>query len=227
VADSLKLGVTIDVVSDVICPWCFLGKRRLDKALASAADISIKVAFRPFFLDPTIPPEGMDRRTYLVNKFGEGRLSSLHDPLIAAGKEDGVPFHFEKITRTPSSLNAHRLLRWAQMIGSQSQVKEALFMAYWRWGQDISDLDVLTTIAIVNGFRREDIRRLLESDEDVQNVLEEAQLAQRIGITGVPTFLINRKYAMVGAQPVAALLDMIRKAAAEPVALGLSPASPS
>jgi predicted DsbA family dithiol-disulfide isomerase len=208
--------VTVDMVSDVICPWCFLGKRRLDKAIAMVPEIEVEVAFRPFFLDPTIPPEGMDRRDYMVRKFGEERLKTIHDPLIAAGKEDGVPYDFGKITRTPSSMNAHRLLRWAHLIGSQRTVKEALFTAYWSWGKDISDIEVLKTIAIVNGLNGPEIAEELATDRDKREVLEEAQMAQQIGVTGVPTFIINRKYGVVGAQPAEALAGMIRKAAAEP-----------
>jgi predicted DsbA family dithiol-disulfide isomerase len=205
--------VIIDMVSDVICPWCFLGKRRLDKALAQLPDINAKVSFRPFFLDASLPPEGMDRHTYLVRKFGEERVKTLHDPLIAAGKEDDVPYAFDKITRTPNTLNAHRLLRWAHVIGSQRTVKEALFMAYWSWGQDISSVEVLKTIAIVNGLNGDEIAEELATDRDKKEVLEEAQLVQNIGVTGVPTFIINRKYGVVGAQPVAGLVEVIRKAA--------------
>jgi predicted DsbA family dithiol-disulfide isomerase len=205
--------VHIDVVSDVICPWCFLGKRRLDKALAGMPEIKVEVAFRPFFLDPTIPMEGMDRREYLINKFGEERLKTLHDPLVEAGKLDGVPYDFEKITRTPNTLNAHRLSRWAQVVGSQRTVMEALFMAYWSWGQDISDPEVLSTIATVNGLHGGDIKDLLATDADKQDVIDEARMVQQIGVTGVPTFIFNRKYGAVGAQPVAALQAMIRKAA--------------
>jgi predicted DsbA family dithiol-disulfide isomerase len=205
--------VIIDMVSDVICPWCFLGKRRLDKALAQLPEINAKVSFRPFFLDASLPPEGMDRHTYLVRKFGEERVKTLHDPLIAAGKEDDVPYAFDKITRTPNTLNAHRLLRWAHVIGSQRTVKEALFMAYWSWGQDISSVEVLKTIAIVNGLNGDEIAEELATDRDKKEVLEEAQLVQNIGVTGVPTFIINRKYGVVGAQPVAGLVEVIRKAA--------------
>ena len=128
---EINISLKIDVVSDVICPWCFLGKRRLDKALAMVPEVTAEVVFRPFFLDPTIPREGMDRRAYMVAKFGEERLKTIHDPLIAAGKEDGVPYQFDKITRTPNTMNAHRLLRWAQQEGVQAAVAEALFMAYW------------------------------------------------------------------------------------------------
>jgi predicted DsbA family dithiol-disulfide isomerase len=209
------MTVMIDMVSDVICPWCFLGKRRLDKALAQLPDIEVQVAFRPFFLDPTIPAAGMDRKDYLTAKFGRERLKTLHDPLIAAGNEDGVPFAFDKVTRTPSSLNAHRLMRWAHIVGSQRTVKEALFMAYWSWGQDISDITVLKTIATVNGLHGDDIADLLATDTDKAAVLEEARLATEIGITGVPTFIINRKYGVTGAQPTATLMQVIRQAASE------------
>ncbi len=207
--------VSIEVISDVICPWCFLGKRRLDKAIASVPEIEVEVNFRPFFLDPTIPPEGLDRHQYMVAKFGEERLKTIHDPLIAAGKEDGVPYDFDKITRTPSSVNAHRLLRWSHHIGSQRTVAEALFMAYWSWGQDISDIEVLKTIAIVNGLNGPEIAEELAGDRDKKEVMEEAGLAQQIGVTGVPTFVVNRKYGATGAQPAAALADLIRKVAAE------------
>jgi predicted DsbA family dithiol-disulfide isomerase len=207
--------VSIDVVSDVICPWCFLGKRRLDKALAALPEIEVEVTYRPFFLDPTIPPEGLDRHSYMLNKFGVERLKTLHDPLIAAGKEDGVPYAFDQITRTPNSLNAHRLSRWAQVSGVQRTVMEALFMAYWSWGQDISNIDVLKTIATVNGLHGEDIANLLATDADKSDVIEEASMAQNIGVTGVPTFIFNRKYGAAGAQPVAVLMEMIQRAAAD------------
>jgi predicted DsbA family dithiol-disulfide isomerase len=209
--------LTIDVVSDVVCPWCFLGKRRLDKALAGVEGIKAEVTFRPFFLDPTIPEQGLDRQTYMTNKFGAERLKTIHDPLIAAGKEEGIAYAFDSITRTPSSLNAHRLSRWAQVVGHQRTVMEALFVAYWCWGKDISDIEVLKTIAVVNGLQGDDIANLLATDADKADVLQEAQHAQQIGVTGVPTFIFNQKYAMVGAQPVSALVEMIRKVSSEEV----------
>jgi predicted DsbA family dithiol-disulfide isomerase len=207
--------ISVDMISDVICPWCFLGKRRLDKAIAMVPEIAVEVNFRPFFLDPTIPAEGLDRHTYLVAKFGEERLKTIHDPLIAAGKLDGVPYEFDKITRTPSSLNAHRLVRWAHLIGSQRTVMEALFTAYWSWGQDVSDIQVLKTIAIVNGLNGDEIAEELAGDRDKKEVLEEARLAQEIGVSGVPTFVMNRKYGATGAQPVESLVALMRKVAAE------------
>lgn len=211
----MKPSVHIDVISDVVCPWCFLGKRRLDAAVKLTPDIAVRVLFRPFFLDPAIPPEGLNRRDYLAGKFGEGALDGIHGQLTAIGKAEGVPYAFDKITRSPNSLNAHRLLRWAAVAGTQAQVMEALFLAYWSWGQDISDIGVLKAIAIVNGFRGEDIERVLHSDEGVKEVMEEVAMAGRMGVSGVPTFILNQKYGVAGAQPAEVLANVIRKAAAD------------
>lgn len=205
----------IDVVSDVICPWCFLGKRRLDKALSTLPQVKTEVVFRPFFLDPTIPPEGLDRHTYLLSKFGAEHLATMHDPLIAAGKEDGVPYEFDKITRTPNTLNAHRLSRWAQQAGVQDTLMQGLFMAYWHYGQDVGDTKVLKTIAIINGLNGDDVEALLQGDTDVESVRAEVLQAQAVGITGVPTFVLGNRYAVVGAQSAEYLADAISKVVSE------------
>ena len=207
--------ITIDVVSDVICPWCFLGKRRLDKALALIPEIKAEISFRPFFLDPTIPPEGLGRHEYMAAKFGEERLKTIHDPLIKAGKEDGVPYHFEKITRTPNTMDAHRLLRWAQIEGKQPEIAEALFMAYWSEGRDVGDHQVLAEVAAANGMNREKVLKALGTDLDKNEVLKETTQAQQMGVTGVPTYIINQKYGVVGAQNAATLAEQIKMAAAE------------
>jgi predicted DsbA family dithiol-disulfide isomerase len=209
------MSLKIDVVSDVICPWCFLGKRRLDKALAMVPEVTAEVIFRPFFLDPTIPREGMDRRAYMVAKFGEERLKTIHDPLIEAGKEDGVPYQFDKITRTPNTMDAHRLLRWAQPEGVQAAVAEALFMAYWNKGEDVGDPEVLAAIAGANGLDGASVREKLATTEDAEAVMAEVAQAQAIGVTGVPTFILVNRYGVVGAQSPAFIADAIRKAAAE------------
>ena len=160
-------AISIDVISDVICPWCFLGKRRLDKAIALLAGIKVEVNWRPFFLDPTIPAEGMSRRTYLENKFGTERLKTIHDPLIAAGKADGVPYAFDKITRTPNTMDAHRLIRWSHVGGKQHDVSERLFMAYFNGGLDIGDRTVLAKIAGEAGMDASEVSTKLDSDADV------------------------------------------------------------
>jgi predicted DsbA family dithiol-disulfide isomerase len=205
--------IQIDVISDVICPWCFLGKRRLDKALAMLPDIKAEVVFRPFYLDPTIPAEGIDRREYMEATFGAERLKTIHEPLIAAGKVDGVPYAFEKITRTPNTLSAHRLLRWALLAGRQREVAEALFTAYWHEGRDIGDHAVLAQVASSCGMDGVTVQADLATDKDSEAVLGDMAMAQKMGVTGVPTFIINRKYGVVGAQAAEILADAIKKAA--------------
>ena len=203
----------IDVVSDVICPWCFLGKRRLDAALERLPDLDVMVRWRPFALDPSLPPEGMDRTEYLSRKFGAEALATLHDPLIAAGAELGVPYHFERITRTPNTLDAHRLIRWSHTVERQHETAERLFMAYWSEGEDVSDRAVLARCAGDAGLNAAQIAELLDSDQDVENVKAEIQHATNIGVTGVPTFILAQSYALVGAQSPEVLADAIGRVA--------------
>lgn len=204
--------VFIDVVSDVICPWCFLGKRRLDKAITLVPEASVTVRWRPFFLDPTIPPEGKDRREYLVNKFGEAKLKTLHDPLVKAGEEDDVPYHFDKITRTPNTLNAHRIIRWSAPAGKQQDMVEGLFLAYWRDGKDIGDIDTLIDIASNHGLNSKRLAKDLHTDLDKLDVFQEVQQAQSMGIQGVPTFIVDQRFGVSGAQSANLLADGIRRA---------------
>jgi predicted DsbA family dithiol-disulfide isomerase len=207
-------AISIDVISDVICPWCFLGKRRLDKAIALLAGVKIEVNWRPFFLDPTIPAEGMSRRTYLENKFGTERLKTIHDPLIAAGKADGVPYVFDKITRTPNTMDAHRLIRWSHASGKQHDVSERLFMAYFNGGLDIGDRTMLAKIAGEAGMDGSDVSTKLDSDVDVAAVNAEVEHAYRMGVTGVPCFIFAQKQGLMGAQPAEVLAEAINQFAA-------------
>jgi predicted DsbA family dithiol-disulfide isomerase len=207
--------ISIDVVGDVICPWCFLGKRRLDKALALLPEIKVEVINRPFFLDPSIPPEGLDRHKYMADKFGEARLATIHKPLEEMGTKDGVPYQFDKIKRTPNTLDAHRLIRWAQQADMQPAVVEALFMAYWNQGRDVGDHDTLVAIASECGMDGREVAQLLKQDTDKEAVLTEAQRAVEMGVTGVPTFIMAQRYGISGAQDVSVLVDAIKKIAAE------------
>lgn len=205
----------IDVISDVICPWCFLGKRRLDKALEQLSDLDVFVRWRPYALDPSIPPEGLDRHAYLAGKFGKERLKTLHDPLERAGAEDGVPYNFAAITRTPNTLDAHRLIRWSHTAGRQNEMAERLFMAYWSEGKDVGDRKVLAAEAGAVGLNGAQIAELLDSDQDVENVKAEIAHATTIGVTGVPTFIFAQSYALVGAQSPEILVDAIGRVANE------------
>ena len=207
-------AISIDVISDVICPWCFLGKRRLDKAIALLAGVKVEVNWRPFFLDPTIPAEGMSRRTYLENKFGTERLKSIHDPLIAAGKADGVPYAIDKITRTPNTMDAHRLIRWSHASGKQHDVSERLFMAYFNGGLDIGDRTMLAKIAGEAGMDGSDVSTKLDSDADVAAVNAEVEHAYRMGVTGVPCFIFAQKQGLMGAQSAEVLAEAINQFAA-------------
>jgi predicted DsbA family dithiol-disulfide isomerase len=208
--------VTVDVVSDVICPWCFLGKRRLDKAVESFAPHSVEVRWRPFQLDPSIPKAGIPRQAYLEAKFGSGdRLAELHKPLIAAGESEGIAYAFDKISVTPNSLDAHRLIRWSHTHKLQDAMVERLFSLYWLEGADIGARSVLIKAAVDVGLDGALVAQLLESEADLDAVIAEINQASELGITGVPTFIITNRYAVVGAQSAEALSSAITRAGFE------------
>ena len=206
--------LTVEIVSDVVCPWCYVGKRNLEQALAEAG-VPVSVSWRPFQLDPTIPPEGKSRRDYLVAKFGSlERIRPAHERLEKLGEELGIPFAFDRIAVSPNTLDAHRLIRWAADAGVESGIVEALFRAYFVEGRDIGSRDVLADIAEANGMERSEIAARLESAEDRDIVRQEIEAAQRIGVTGVPTFILAGRYALVGAQPPEEIAGALQSIAA-------------
>lgn len=215
--------VEIDVVSDVMCPWCFVGKRRLEKALASLPeDIEVQINWRPFQLDPTIPPEGRDRQKYLSDKFGTpDQVAEKYDPIRQAGASEGISFNFDGITLSPNTLNAHRLIRWAQEQGLQDAMSEGLFTAYFIDAKDLADNSVLADIAEQAGMERAVVERLLAGDADKQEVQQELLHYQQMGVRSVPTMIVGKKYAIVGAQDPSTIAQCIegffeeRKQAAE------------
>ena len=209
------LTLEIDIVSDVVCPWCYLGKRKLDAAMKQVDKFAYDVRWRPFQLDPTIPPEGMDRTEYMSRKFGPEKIAAIHARLEEAGKEEGIAFAFDKITRSPNTLDAHRLIRWVQSSGKQSEIVERLFSLYFVEGQDIGDRQVLIEVARQAGLDADLITRLLIESVDTIPVQEEMSTAARMGISGVPFFIFGGKYAVSGAQPVDALVGVIWKAGSE------------
>ncbi len=205
--------LVIDVVSDVVCPWCFIGKRRLEKAI-TMSEVPVAVRWHPFQLDPTIPLEGKSRRAYLEAKFGtEERIAALHQNIATAGASEGIDFAFDKIKVSPNTLDAHRLIRWAGEDGKQEAVVDALFRGYFLDGRDIGDREVLAEIAAAAGMDRARVIVRLASDEDRSEVSAEIASAQRIGVTGVPTFIIANRYGVVGAQAPATLARAFSEAA--------------
>jgi predicted DsbA family dithiol-disulfide isomerase len=206
----------IDIVSDTVCPWCFIGKRRLSRALALRPDIPVEVHWRPYRLDPTIPREGVDRRTYLKAKFGDSpRSTAMGEALRSEGAGEGLDFAFDRIAKTPNTLDSHRLIRWAGGAGVQDAVVEALFKAYFLDGRDIGDVSVLIAIAGEAGMDAGLIADLLSKDADLASVEREAGMANQMGISGVPTFIFDSKFMISGAREPEILVRIIDKALAE------------
>ncbi len=209
--------LTIDVVSDVVCPWCYLGQKRLDNAIAAVPDVDVSVNWRPFQLDATIPPEGMDRKAYMKAKFGdEARLRDAHARLEALGKAEGIDYAFDAITVSPNTLDAHRVIRWAgaDSAETQNRLVRDLFKTYFERGENIGDRAVLVEVARRAGMEGAVVESLLAGDADNEAVANEAATASRMGVTGVPCFLFEGKYAVMGAQEVSTLTDAIRQIAA-------------
>lgn len=208
--------ITIDVVSDVVCPWCFVGKKRLEQALELAPEVDAEVRWRPYQLDPAIPAQGKDRQVYMREKFGTGsKIDDIHKQLVELGEENDIVFDFEAITRAPNTLDAHRLIHWAAQAGPglQDKLVGRLFSLYFEQGQDIGDHDVLVDAAASIGMEAPIVARLLQSDADKDAIREEIDTANRIGVRGVPCFIIDQKYAVMGAQSASALADAIRQTA--------------
>lgn len=208
----------IDVISDTICPWCYIGKRRLERALAMRPQISFDVRWRPFQLEPGTPAEGVDRKAYIEAKFGAAseKLKHVHAELLQAGQAEGIGFALDKIQRTPNTINSHRLIRWSHSMGVQDQVVEGLFRAYFIEGRDIGSIKVLTEVGDAAGMDAELVEELLNSDADRELVEREDSLARKIGIQGVPTYLIGGKALVTGAQDPDALVRVIDRVASEP-----------
>jgi len=206
----------IDIVSDTVCPWCFIGKRKLEKALAMRPDIAFDVKWRAYRLDPNVPREGVDRRAYMKAKFGDGpRVSGMSDAIKAAGDAERIAFAFDRIEKRPDTTDSHRLVRWAASSGKQNDIVERLFKAYFEEGRDIGDRSVLKAVAAEAGMDAELVDELLAKDSDRELIEQEDALAHQMGISGVPTFIFNNKYLISGAYDPDRLVRVIDKAQAE------------
>ena len=213
---SDRRPVRIDVVSDVVCPWCFIGKRRLEKALALASDVPVEVHWRPYYLNDWIPVEGIGRDQYLTTKFGSPeRYQGIAQRVRAAAAEEGLDYAVDKISRQPNTRDAHRLIRWAEGIGKAADMKQRLMDLYFTEGADLSNRAVLVQAAAEVGLDPEDVRAALDSDKDIAEIEQEVEAAKEAGIQGVPCFILDGKYAISGAQAAEALAQAIEQVSAQ------------
>ena len=206
----------IDVISDTVCPWCFIGKRRLMRAMAMRPDIPFDVKWRPYRLDPTVPKGGMDRQAYMRAKFGDDPMAivEMHKQIASEGAKDGIEFDFAALKRRPDTLDSHRLIRWAEAAGVQDEVVERLFIAYFENGEDIGDVRVLADIADLCGMDGVEVAQMLETDADAALVEREDQIAHEMGVTGVPAMIFGGKLAVSGARDAEMLAVVIDRVAA-------------
>ena len=206
----------IDVVSDVVCPWCFIGKRRLEKALASRPDIPVEVHFRPYFLNDWVPREGISRTEYLETKFGSvERYNANAKRIVAVAAGEGLTYAPEKIQLQPNTIDAHRLIYWADQAGVAPKMKQRLMDLYFTEGADLTDRDVLVKAAADCGLDPVRTRELLAGDTDVDTVTRAAESAKQAGIEGVPMFIFGGLLAVSGAQSPEHLVSAMERAIAE------------
>lgn len=200
----------IDVIVDTMCPWCFLGKRRLDKALKERSDVAVDIRWRPYQLDPTIPDDGMARKDYLERKFGaSGSSNTRYKPVTMAGLADDIAFDFDSIKKAPNTIDSHRLIRWAANENCQDEMVEHLFKLYFEEGADIGDKQVLLKAAEHVGMDVELVDRLLSSDADKDLIEQEIAQAREIGVQGVPTYIFANKYVLTGAQDAQVIINAL------------------
>jgi predicted DsbA family dithiol-disulfide isomerase len=205
------MTLRVNVISDVICPWCYIGKRRLEKAI-SALDRAVDIRWLPFQLNPTMPKEGISRKEYRTRKFGSWERSlELDAKLVTVGEMDGIHFAFDRIERTPNTLDAHRLIWLADQEGVQDAVVEALFRAYFTEARDISNPRTLVEVVVEAGLDRGKAEGVAGGDDGLEAIKEAGELTRQLRVEGVPFFIVNRKVSLSGAQPPAAFVEAFNR----------------
>jgi len=217
-----KPKVTIDVVSDVVCPWCYIGKRRLEKAIEQLKDkLDVELHYHAFELNPNVPKNGYDQKAYLVEKFGgEERYEHLTNNVSSVAAQEGLHFNYALQKKSPNTFDAHRIIWLAAKEGKQLQIVEAFFKAYFEEGVDLTQQDNLISIASANGLDAGKVRELLNSDEGTQEVREREIVNGKQGISGVPFYIINNKYGISGAQPTEVFAEALPDIASKELAQG-------
>lgn len=205
----------IDVIFDTVCPWCYIGKRRLEVAIAEHGSDDIEIHWNAFLLNPDIPPEGMERRAYLRAKFGgESRAQRVHGAIARAGAAAGIEFNFDEIDWTPNTIDSHRVIHYAQQLGRGVEAVERVFQSYFREGRDIGKRSVLIDVGRQLGLDEDRLRTYLQDTSNIQTVLDHNARAHRLGVSGVPAFIIDGQFSISGAQEPAVLgrlLDIARE----------------
>ena len=213
-SSAAPVNVQIEVVSDVVCPWCYIGKRRLEAAIALNPDVEVSINWRPYFLNDWIPREGIDRQTYLETKFGSAeRYSVIAERVAAAAAMEGLPYAPDKISRQPNTLDCHRIILWSRSATDPARVKQRLMELYFAEGADLTDPKVLIKAAADCGMDGDLVRRLLASDADVDRIETEATGAKEAGIDGVPCFIFAGPVIVTGAQSPEYLASAIERTA--------------
>ena len=204
----------VDVVSDVVCPWCYIGKRRLEEAIKLVPQVNVRINWRPYFLNPWIPREGIDRQTYLETKFGSvERYAVIAERVVQAAALDGLVYKPEKVSRQPNTLDCHRLILWSRSATDPGQMKQRLMELYFAEGADLADARVLIQAAVDCGLDGDLVRRLLASDADVDRIESEANSAKEAGIDGVPCFIFGGSVIVTGAQSAEYLASAVERTA--------------
>ena len=207
-------AVHIDVVSDVVCPWCYIGKRRLEQAITRNPDIPVEINWRPYFLNPWIPREGIDRQTYLETKFGSvERYAAIAERVAAAAAMEGLVYASDKISRQPNTLDSHRLILWSRSATDPARMKQRLMDLYFAEGADLTSAKTLIDAAVECGMDGDLVRRLLAGDDDVERLESEANSAKEAGIDGVPCFVFGGSVIVTGAQSPEYLANAIERTA--------------
>ncbi|MBX2901345.1 MAG: DsbA family oxidoreductase [Cyclobacteriaceae bacterium] len=209
--------IKIEIVSDVVCPWCYIGKRRLENAINQLqGQFNFEIAYLPFELNSNIPVAGLDQKQYLTDKFGgSDRFKELTEHVTNVAATEGLHFNFEKQKVMPNTRHAHRLIWLAKQAGKQADVKEALLKAYFEEGVDLSKPENLVAIAETCGLKRERVIHMLNSDEGLQEVIATEQLNHQRGVSGVPFYIINNLYGISGAQPTEVFVQALTQIGSE------------
>ena len=203
--------INIKVISDTICPWCYIGKKQLEKAINKIDNIEFDISYKPFQLDPTMPTDGVDRKRYIDRKFGEDTAKEIGNKIKEAGKLVGIEFNYENIIKTPNTLNSHRILKWAEKESKQEEALELLFYSYFTEGRDIGNNEELVKIAKKLGLNPKKIEKNSVSDIDIKEIELEEWSYRDLGIAGVPTYILEDNMIITGSQSSETFVNVFNK----------------